>query len=547
MKNKIKAIFISIIVTLSVMPFSTVNAFFEKMWDEPYPFEILSSNYYNKEIDYSLWNKFLKYDLCITDYDSLNDEEQKLCYFIFEKERSAQGTIRCERARRILAGDKGLSERIDPDFNGCIQTLEYNYVPDIIHLDNDITVNEYWIDDDGTQRILTGRSYYVFVNFEIEEAFKKLYEEHCNENYVNIYPSDLDDEHWAICLTDKTVLSALPIEVNNAFEIEYDGDTYYILPDNIAVLSKSKYKNYSSYNDEPIIENILIPQTVNGYPVTGIERDAFKNSSITNITLPDTISFINKYAFMGCKYLENINFPESLEKIGEYTFKECINLREINLDCPNLNISKFAFENSGLTKATINVKSIDENTFENCKNLDTVTLNEGLESIKANAFNGCANLKNIELPSTLRTIGQGAFYGTSIKSITIPSTVEILGILPERIGYYSGGWLDVPATDPLTEEPELIVNKDCIIYGYYNTEAHYYAISNKLKFIPLDENILYGDTNNDGEINMSDAVVLQSYLIGCNISIGYEADLNQDGKVNVFDMIMLKRMLMKKL
>ena len=68
-----------------------------------------------------------------------------------------------------------------------------------------------------------------------------------------------------------------------------------------------------------------------------------------------------------------------------------------------------------------------------------------------------------------------------------------------------------------------------------------------LKFIPLDENILYGDTNNDGEINMSDAVVLQSYLIGCNISIGYEADLNQDGKVNVFDMIMLKRMLMKKI
>ena len=170
-----------------------------------------------------------------------------------------------------------------------------------------------------------------------------------------------------------------------------------------------------------------------------------------------------------------------------------------------------------------------------------------LKIVKANAFNGCANLKNIELPSTLRTIGQGAFYGTSIKSITIPSTVEILGILPERIGYYSGGWLDVPATDPLTEEPELIVNKDCIIYGYYNTEAHYYAISNKLKFIPLDENILYGDTNNDGEINMSDAVVLQSYLIGCNISIGYEADLNQDGKVNVFDMIMLKRMLMKKL
>lgn len=187
---------------------------------------------------------------------------------------------------------------------------------------------------------------------------------------------------------------------------------------------------------------------------------------------------------------------------------------------PTLKISKWAFENSGLTNITLNVESIDDRAFNNCKNLKTVILNEGLKSIKANAFNGCVNLKNIELPSTLRTIGQGAFYETSIESITIPSTVEILGILPERMGYYSGGWLDIPATDPLTKEPELIVNKDCIIYGYYNTEAHYYAISNKLNFIPLDENILYGDVNNDDEINVSDAVVLQSYLIGSNISIG---------------------------
>lgn len=545
MKNKIKAIFISIIVTLSIMPFSTVNAFFEKMWDEPYPFETLSSDYYNKEIDYSLWEKFLKYDLCITDYDSLTEEEQKLCHFIFEKERSAQGTIRCERARRTLVGDKSLGERINPDFNSCYQTLVNNYVPDIMHLDNSIDINEYWIDDDGTKRILTGRSYYVLINFEVDEEFKNLYEEYCNESYVNIYPSDFDNEHWAVCLTDKTVLSALPIETIDISEIEYDGDTYYILPDNTAVLSKSKYKNSSSYNN-PIIENVLIPQTVNGYYVKGIGSHAFQNTFVTSITLPDTISYINKYAFMECKYLENINFPESLKKIGEYTFKECTNLREINLDCPNLNISKFAFENSGLTNATLNVKSIDENTFENCKNLETVTLNEGLKSIKANAFNGCVNLKNIELPSTLRTIGQCAFDGTSVESITIPSTVEILGILPERMGYYSGEWLEIPATDPLTEEPKLIVNKDCTIYGYYNTEAHFYAIANKLKFIPLDENILYGDTNNDGEINVSDAVILQSYLIG-SISVGYEADLNQDGKINIFDMIVLKRMLMKEL
>lgn len=52
-----------------------------------------------------LWEKFLKYDLCITDYNSLTDEEKDLCKFIFETEQSTGDTIRCEHARRTLAHD----------------------------------------------------------------------------------------------------------------------------------------------------------------------------------------------------------------------------------------------------------------------------------------------------------------------------------------------------------------------------------------------------------------------------------------------------------
>lgn len=40
-----------------------------------------------------LWEKFLKYDLCITDYDSLSIEEQNLCKFIFETELNSEDTI----------------------------------------------------------------------------------------------------------------------------------------------------------------------------------------------------------------------------------------------------------------------------------------------------------------------------------------------------------------------------------------------------------------------------------------------------------------------
>ena len=63
------------------------------------------SSYRVNAADYSLWDKFLKYDLCITNYNSLSEEKKQLCHFIFDTEQSANGDIVCERARRILAGE----------------------------------------------------------------------------------------------------------------------------------------------------------------------------------------------------------------------------------------------------------------------------------------------------------------------------------------------------------------------------------------------------------------------------------------------------------
>ena len=62
----------------------------------------------------------------------------------------------------------------------------------------------------------------------------------------------------------------------------------------------------------------------------------------------------------------------------------------------------------------------------------------------------------------------------------------------------------------------------------------FYALSNNLKFNPMDE-LLYGDANEDGEIGISDAVGLQNYLLR-NENVGCEADLNKDGRIDSFDM-----------
>lgn len=63
----------------------------------------------------NLWNKFLKYDLCITNYNALTDEEKELCHFIFDTEQAAGDTVICERARRTLAGDSNIGKRLTLD------------------------------------------------------------------------------------------------------------------------------------------------------------------------------------------------------------------------------------------------------------------------------------------------------------------------------------------------------------------------------------------------------------------------------------------------
>ena len=231
--------------------------------------------------------------------------------------------------------------------------------------------------------------------------------------------------------------------------------------------------------------------------------------------------------------------PESLIIIADYAFTDCTSLTEIELNCPNAKIESMAFSNTGLTKAVINSKCIGENAFKNCKKLEKVILN-GVEKIEPNAFAECESLSEIEFLSPLKTIGQGAFSGTAIDSVNVPPTVQIIGSLFER----HGALYEVPANDPLTEEPKCVFDSDCTINGWYGTEAHFYALSNNLKFNPMDE-LLYGDANKDGEIGISDAVGLQNYLLR-NENVGYEADLNKDGRIDSFDMVDLRKMLIEK-
>ena len=510
-------------------------------YETEYPLEILSSDYYDQEVDWNLWDKFLKYDLCITDYDALTVEEQELCKFIFETERSATGTIRCERARRTLAGDENIGERLTLEQLENAYGIWDNYsvnkvgnqgyihcVPDIKCLDGWDAYNEYWIDDNGTTRVrFTGENLAVMSEIEV-----------LGEGNYTIDPLKMPEfeNDGTYYMSDEY--------------LEHNGDYYYIKSDNTVVFAKSQYaKTSMSDEDEPITETVVVPDEINGYPVTAIEREAFMYASVTEVVLPDSIEFIDENAFGNCQYLEKINLPENLKYMGMYAFAGS-GISEIEINCPHITVPMFAFTwCNNLTDVTLNVKAVGEKAFRGCANLKNVEFGNMMNKISADAFYNCGAIENIQLPANLKIIGTAAFAGATefggsgIKSITIPPTVELLGALPRATGEAPTSVIYVPSTDPLTDEPVCVFDTDCVINGWYNTEAHRYALEWGLKFNPMDEDVAYGDTNLDGEISMADMVLLQSYLKGNISEIGYEADLMEDGIIDAFDMIRMRKMM----
>lgn len=182
------------------------------------------------------------------------------------------------------------------------------------------------------------------------------------------------------------------------------------------------------------------------YVIVGLGNGAFKGDTLLEKAyFSKYVTSIGNEAFMNCEKLAQIELLDSeksgVKTIGENAFEGCLALTDVPFDDDAEGvleeIGRCAFKNSGLVSfnfANTLVVEIEEQLFYECKSLSTVDLGS-VEIINNQAFQSCIALVSITLPTSVKEVGNYAFSACNALSAIIlcatsPSNISIGNLEP---------------------------------------------------------------------------------------------------------------------
>ena len=227
--------------------------------------------------------------------------------------------------------------------------------------------------------------------------------------------------------------------------------------------------------DDPEMDGLFVPSTLNNKKLVDIRNSAFKDNTVF-------------------RYLEFAG-ATNLERIGSFAFSGCTAV-------------------AGEVKIPSNVTTIEVAAFENCTSIEKVVYNASCGYISNQCFNGCSSLNSVTLNDTVDRIGDYAFANCrNLAYFEIPTTVSDISDAAFR-------------------------NDENLTLGvWYGSYGYDYAIAQNIPYVLLD-GVKLGDASGDGSVNINDVTTIQRYLAELETLEGvylHAADANQDGTVDIAD------------
>ena len=230
---------------------------------------------------------------------------------------------------------------------------------------------------------------------------------------------------------------------------------------NIDVVEQNTYEDcfsvtngtISSYDNE-CTKDVVIPDTINGEPVTKIDDEAFLNRGLTSIKFPVTLTSIGAFAFAG-NGLRTIDLPPTVIYIGAGAFNENHltdeqafvyarnndgtvdtttvvsygGKKRTDVVVPDgvIVLGEYSFNSLNIKSITISnsVKTFGQFSFAGNLFTDLV-LPDSVTDIQTGAFYMCQT-ENITMGNSIKTIGDYAFYLNHLKTLSLPNSVTYIG------------------------------------------------------------------------------------------------------------------------
>ena len=195
---------------------------------------------------------------------------------------------------------------------------------------------------------------------------------------------------------------------------------------------------------------VVIPDTINGLPVTHIGTSAFASCiSLASVTIPKSVTSIGDFALYFCSSLASVTISDSVTHIGASAFAFCTSLTNVTIPNSVTNIWDSAFIScTRLSAITVDVlnsvySSVDGVLFNKSQTLlieypggkaGSYTIPNSVTSIADRAFLYCSSLAHVTIPNSVIGIGWFAFDScTGLTSVTIPNSVTSIGY--QAFGY----------------------------------------------------------------------------------------------------------------